>query len=168
MFGGGVVQQDLESMIFGGRMSYKDTRICKRREKQYLDSKSKKKYLHKENPKTTNETNKQMQQSIENNEPQTAELVPINSENENKQNTSNQTELMPISNKSDPRNKSVMDLKKAHPHDIKCEGCGNPISFITEYDNIICYKVPIKHNKLFYCHDSFCVVKYFTASTDHK
>eukprot|EP01083_Nonionella_stella_P049657 132250_1 len=42
---GGDVRQSLESMIFSGRQLYKDTTVCKRLEKNYVDAKNHKKGL---------------------------------------------------------------------------------------------------------------------------
>merc|ERR1719206_1208946 len=53
----------------------------------------------------------------------------------------------------------LKELKKAHPTDIRCEGCGNLIDFVQDYEHVTCYYVPIKdeEEQLFYFHDSYCV-----------
>lgn len=53
---------------------------------------------------------------------------------------------------------TLKERKRAHPTGIQCEGCGHFIDFVQDYDNVICYRVPIVERQLFYFHDSFCVV----------
>eukprot|EP01084_Bolivina_argentea_P085836 155150_1 len=94
--------KQMEKMTFGGRILYKDTKLCKRLEKQYLECKNEKGLLSVEDKQTnTSKPTKattQMESAIEN-----AEKI---------------TELSPL--KRDGLN--AIDLSKAHPIDICCEG----------------------------------------------
>ena len=86
----------------------------------------------------------------------------VDKEDTKKTKTSQAGELRDIEMGDMNRNASKDDralLKKAHPDNIKCEGCGNLINFVDDYDQIICYKCPIMKDQMFYFHDTFCVVK---------
>eukprot|EP00483_Globobulimina_turgida_P005505 UN05515 len=153
MFGENV-SKDLEAMIFSGRKLYKDTATCKKLERKYLHSKKKKISImgvKKLSPvlKAGKPQDKMEKQIDINNVTTGADTGAGTNDVSTAELTAVKRELSGGSG----------ELGKAHPHDIKCEGCGNLISFVAEYNNVICYKVPIKTNQLFYFHDTFCVVK---------
>ena len=171
--------RDLERLVLGNKTLYKESALCRLREQRYSERKKSRKSLRTVDQKPAhrmNQSGTMTSTQIESHshagsgtdtELTSMEMSPAEREfmsgNAGKLDlVDEQLESSPINVRpSEEREKRMGNLKKAHPQNLRCEGCGHSIDFAVDYDHIITYRVPIleeDEDRYFYFHDTFCVV----------
>ena len=178
--------RDLERLVLGNKSLYKESGLCRIREERYRNKKKNRKSKrddengnksgsHRAASSSTLTSTRVSSHSAAGSGDSQTDTEMATMEQHHRFNSSVRkldlvdeqleaaAESQPINTKSDEDR--ARKLKKAHPQDARCEGCGNPIDFAADYDHIIVYSVGIfegdkeaEERGYFYFHDTFCIV----------